>query len=290
MVANSELFSGAGADPSFLAVRDEPELAFVRQRCELLWQGHRLHAAKDFTSEFSKNFDDRFWEMYLRERLAQHYPDVRHPKSGPDFIVDGPPRVAIEATVASKGTGPSAVPTMARVDDDAANALDDDAESSVPFEQCALRITAALSAKADDNDARAEATKGPYVLAINLPFPEAWLCGVPSQAAVATLGMGGVLLDLTAGTQFAASQPVLVKEKAGGEKALISATAFCSPLYEHISAMVLASVNPFSSAYSNPAIEVLHNPFAKKPLPRGWIPFGTEYWVQGNRLMWQPRD
>jgi hypothetical protein len=275
---NDDLFSGTGRDPYFVTARDAPGYADIRRVCEKLWETHQPYAEPDFCEQFSKRFHEKFWEMYIRDRLSGYHPDLEPRRaSGPDFIFTGPPRVAVEATVASKGTGRDAVPELRHQDED---------DNSVPFEQCALRVTQALSEKSEANSAREEAKKGPYVIAINLPFPEAWLCGTPSLSAIATLGVGGVLIDLTAGKQIASQQRAI--QKKGG--AAISTTAFCSPLYEHVSALIVASVTPFSSAYSDPSTEVLHNPFAINPLPRGWVPFGTEYRVEDNQLKWEEHN
>ena len=70
----------------------------------------------------------------------------------------------------------------------------------------------------------------------------------------------------------------------------MSTTNFLSAEYKHICAIIVASVNPFSSAYEDPAIEVLHNPTASQKLPPGWVPFGTEYWLEGDQLKSKRRD
>lgn len=276
---NVDLFSGPGSDPKFLAARDIPELVRVRRECERLWQIHRPHATPNFVSEFSLHFDDKFWEMYLGARLALRYPDIQYPKSGPDFVFEGPPPVAVEATVASTGKGLDAVPELDDADDD-------DSEGLVPFDQCILRITEALYRKSRANAAEKEAEKGSYVVAINLPYPQAWLCGVPPMSALATLGAGGVTIDLSDGRLIVSANPA-IKKLSGSP---VSTTNFLSVEYKHISAIIVASVNPFSSAYEDPAIEVLHNPTASQKLPPGWVPFGTEYWLEGDQLKSKRRD
>ncbi len=251
-----KLFDGDGKDFRFVAIRDQAQFDDIRSECERLWRSYSNHNPRlydrNFIDEFSRNFHDRFWEMYLGVQLLMRYPDVKSAGSGPDFAVSGTnSSIYFEATVASRGEGTDAVPDIThRTDDD----------SSVPFEECVLRITSSLREKAKKNDAENRAKQGPYVVAVNLPFPEAWLCGSPPLAAMAVLGLGAS-----------------VEKKETGS--LVSTTAFQCPEYDHISALLVASVNPFSSAYERPAIEVLHNPRATRPLPRAWFRMGTEYWV-----------
>lgn len=272
-----DLFSGKGKCPTYVAVRDEPNVQDVRAECERLWGLYRRLAASPFIDQFSRSFDTRFWEMYLGTRLLEHYPALTSASAGPDFVVPGPPRVAVEATVAGRGKGPDAVPDIAlRTSDD----------DSVPIAACAMRVTSAVGTKAKANEAELEAALGPYVVAVNLPYPEPWLCDVPPLSAVAMLGCGGVTINLTTGVNTASAQPCLIKQNG----APVSTELFLDEQYAHISALVLAHVSPFSSTYSRPAVELLHNPRCNNRLPKGWLPFGCEYWVEGQNVVRQNHD
>lgn len=270
------LFDGDGKDSLFVAIRDEARFADIRLECERLWCSYsnhnpRLHD-RNFVDGFSRKFHDRFWEMYLGVQLLMRYPDVESAGSGPDFVVSG--TICVEATVASRGEGTDAVPDITR--------RTDEDNSSVPFKECVLRITSSLREKAKKNDAENRAKQGSYVVAVNLPFPEAWLCGSPPLATMAALGLGGSYVrwgDDKKPEEFFGSMPSVEKKKTGSP---VSTTAFQSPEYDHVSALLVASVNPFSSAYERPAIEVLHNPRATKPLPRAWLRMGNEYWVNSQ--------
>lgn len=35
------------------------------------------------------------------------------------------------------------------------------------------------------------------------------------------------------------------------------------------------------------AVHIVHNPLADNKLPHGIFPFGTEWWVEGNELIWK---
>ena len=78
---------------------------------------------------------------------------------------------------------------------------------------------------------------------------------------------------------FVSSIPFIQKK---GTKNKVSTTAFFSDEYLHVSALLVTSVNPYSTTYKNPSVELLHNPQATKPLPRGWLKVGKEYWLEGN--------
>lgn len=267
-----DLFSGMGANRNYVAVRDQPRFADIRQECQRLWNLYEPLAPSNFVDQFSRDFDSRFWEMDLGATLLKYYPRLTSSSAGPDFIELGPPRVAVEATVATRGEGPDAVPDITlRTDDD----------DSVPFNECVLRLTAALRTKATANSAVQQATLGPYVVAVNMPYPEAWLCGVPPISAMAMLGCSGVTTNLATGVQTASAQWSILKRS----DQPVPTIAFFADEYVHISALLVASMSPFSSAYPTPAIELLHNPRCRTPLPRGWLPVGNEYWVDGEMLV-----
>lgn len=251
-----DIFSGCGTNRKYVAVRDNQAYADIRQECERLWLAYKDLADSHFVDQFSRDFDSRFWEMYLGGKLLRYYPDLQSSDSGPDFVVPPPNQVSVEATVATRGKGSDAVPSIAFRNDD---------DDSVPFEECILRVTSSLREKAKLNNISREDTAMPYVVAINLPYPEAWLCSAPPMVAMATLGVGGITIDLGTGIQEAGARQEIPKRS--GQT--VQATAFLSPEYDHVSALLIASVSPFSSSYADPAIELLHNPRCKNPLPRG---------------------
>ena len=177
------LFTGEGCDLHFLAIRDQNRLADIRTECERLWSSYKELAAENFADQFSRDFRGRFWEMYLGVLLREYYPELEAPGCGPDFHVPYKgSRIFVEATSTFRGTGPNAVPDISvRSDDD----------STVPFNECVLRITSSLAEKSTANKAKCLVEKGARIVAVNLPFPEAWLCGAPPLSAQATLGLEG---------------------------------------------------------------------------------------------------
>lgn len=270
----TNLFEGNGTDPQYLAVRSDPSLAWVRSECERLWADFHPLADPNFVEEFSCDFMARFWELYLGVFLRKQHPAVRSQSSGPDFEVPGPPSIFVEATTASRGDGSNSVPHLVGSDSD---------ESSVPPKECVLRITSKLRDKAKLNDAERLGKSSPYLIAVNLLFREAWVGHDLPLAAQATLGVGSLSMIFEsswASQTVAASKPLHQKQQGTS----VETTAFCNTSHEHISALVVAYVNPFSSTYENPIVEFLHNPYALNPLARGWLGLGTEYWVEGGKL------
>lgn len=197
-------------------------------------------------------------------------------------MVPDPPTIYVEATNVSRGCNENKVPSIATCYSD-----DNSEPFPAPINECVLRITQRLRDKADSNDAKIYGATNPYIIAINLPFPEAWVGEDVPLSARAMLGIGGPLIIQDGNDPWKSvgtSQPFLQKKN----KSKVKTTAFCNSEYAHIAAMVVASVNPFSSCYKRPAIEVLHNPNASKPLERGWLGLGTEYWVEGGKLCHTP--
>lgn len=275
------LFSGEGADKRFLAIRDSDHLSDIRPECERLWNYYRTLAPDDFIDQFSQDFRGRFWEMYLGVLLRAHHPELEVPETGPDFsIPGGDHRVFIEATSASRGNTEDALPDISKRSDD---------DDTVPFRECVLRITASLKTKSEAHQAMCHAKEAAYVVAVNLPFPEAWLCGPDPLSASAVLGFGGMRFKafrLPGGgydyrDPSVSYNPSIRKQET---EAVVPATGFLCSQYKHVSALLVASVNPFSSTYDHPGIEYLHNPNATHPLPLEWLPVGCEYWVADDKL------
>lgn len=273
----SGLFNGDGNDPAFLALRDEDSYAKERAECERLWLPFKEIREKDFTHEFSRNFQHRFWEMWLGAQLNELSGKVARQSSGPDFEVKSEPIVHVEASVVERGKGNSRVPKPSERDDD---------DDSVLFRECVLRITEKLQEKRKRNNAEQIGNAHPYILAVNLPFPEAWVSSTPPLAAQAFLGAGGhyAVKQSDGSWQGAiAWKPNLENHN----KSKVETTAFLDGTYRWVSAIIIASVNVLSSCYPNPALELLHNPTAIHPVPRGWFRFGHEYWLEDGALRCQ---
>ena len=282
----TNLFAGTGTDPAFSLLKSNPAYADIKSECERLWSIFHPIAESNFADQFPHKFHDSFWELYLGAFLKEQHQAKRGTESSneraPDFMVPGTPTIYVEATNASRGCSQNKVPSIATCDSD-----DNSEPSYAPVNECVIRITAKLEEKATANDAEEYGRDHPYIIAINLPFPEAWVGEDVPLSARAMLGIGGRLITQDGNEPWKSvgtSQPFLQKKN----KSKVKTTAFCNSAYAHIAALVVASVNPFSSCYKRPAIEVLHNPNATNPLKRGWLGLGTEYWVEGGKLCHTP--
>lgn len=280
----SELFSSGGTDPLYLAVKDKQHFKDIREECERLWSRYRFLAEANHLDEFSKHFSERFWEMYLGVNLAIRYPQIERyvpqakSEPAPDFKVGN---VVIEATVAERGNTDEAIPDISKRD------FEDD-DDSVPFQQCQLRLTSKVRSKSQANDLPNIGRSNPIIIAVNLPYPEVWIGHNPPITATSFLGMGNLLIaKQTDGTWESYTTIHKTIERVGHTKknSPVSAIQFGDKSYEHISAVLAASVNPFSSSYTNPSIELLHNPNALHSLPKGWLKMGKEYWLEKETLV-----
>ncbi|HUS54634.1 MAG TPA: hypothetical protein VMY41_11595, partial [Thermohalobaculum sp.] len=80
----------------------------IRECIDHLWESFYPFADKDFVSEFARQPDARFWEMYLTTSLLANGKNVRpraeRPKAGPDILVEeSGTRVWIEAVTFGPG-------------------------------------------------------------------------------------------------------------------------------------------------------------------------------------------
>lgn len=268
------LFTGQGDDPRYIAVRDSDYVSDIKEESQRLWEKYSPYADPNFIDEFSRNFDARFWEMYLYEQLSFHHGEISSKSHGPDFLIQSSSQhVFMEATSATKGTGKDRVKDFCEMDRD---------DCSAQFRECALRVTSSFFVKANSNDAKSYAEGNPYIIAINLPFSEAWLSASPPLSALATMSVGSssIIWGEDNDTREVLNYAPHIKKHSSE----VPNNFFMNSEFSHISALIVASVNPFSSSYRSPSIEFLHNPFAQHPLKRGWLPIGREYWVENSSL------
>lgn len=83
----SALFTNEEAtDLGYINIRaatDGP-LKSARWHCEYLWQFFERHADPEFKIELRRDFNARYWEMYLTTALVLAGYEVTCPKPGPD--------------------------------------------------------------------------------------------------------------------------------------------------------------------------------------------------------------
>jgi hypothetical protein len=109
---------GDAEDISYRNLRgsSDPRIAWARAQCEQLWCEFEPFADEHFLIEVRRNFNSRFWEMYLAVTLRRLGYDIHCPKPGPDvgILVEGN-RVWFEAVAPKAGDPdfPDSVPDLA---------------------------------------------------------------------------------------------------------------------------------------------------------------------------------
>src|SRR3990170_4283435 len=107
--------SVVSSNPEYVALRDHPRNAALREIASQLWLSFAPYADPSFPQLFADQLHPRFWEMYLAVRLlekglklipksASRGPDIHAIFSGNDLW--------IEAVAPEEGEGPDAVPSL----------------------------------------------------------------------------------------------------------------------------------------------------------------------------------
>jgi hypothetical protein len=82
-------------------------------------------------------------------------------------------------------------------------------------------------------------------------------------------------------------QPTIQKQSG----ARIPTTLFQEKRSAPISALLYAWADEINRPLiSGSEFTIVHNPLAANPLPLGYVPFGTEYWLDSGRLHWAARE
>jgi hypothetical protein len=91
---------------SYINIRaaEDKFMQAARSNCEELWDLFEPHADPEFLVEIKKNFDARYWEMYLAVYLMSEGYEISAPKPGPDLgIRHNGCRIWFEATCPTRG-------------------------------------------------------------------------------------------------------------------------------------------------------------------------------------------
>ena len=171
-MAKSSLFTDERAeDIAYVNVRaaTNARMQNVRKNCEELWEMFEPHADSEFLVEIRKNFDARYWEMYLATFLMREGYEVCAPKPGPDIgIRYNGCRIWFEATSPERGAegNPDQVPQL-RV----TRSGEEPVVQETPNEKILLRYLNSISEKQRQYlnwlEKRIVAPKDAHVVAIN---------------------------------------------------------------------------------------------------------------------------
>jgi hypothetical protein len=137
-----DLFSDPVDNPckDYLVIRDNPKFAKVKESINEMWPKYKNFADKNFQKELSKNFQQRFWEIYLGNTLIENGFKLvkRGNREGPDFhILKSGKDIWIEAVAPNSGMGDDAVPAIEEFNFD----------TPIPEEKIILRFSNAIMEK-----------------------------------------------------------------------------------------------------------------------------------------------
>lgn len=259
----------------------------IRKWMEKLWKLYEPYADTNFLTDFKKHFTERSWELYLGATLLMNcYELGKHKSVGPDFKVvteNQEQSVWVEAVTTTPGDGPDKVPEIKY-----GVAVD------VPEEAMLLRLTNALNEKCNRYSFYIQKDilkpDEPYVVAINradlghldpqIPLIFKCLFGIGYQTLL--IRNGEPLPKSKSSTWSGRNE---VSKKSGSS---VPMTFFLNPEYAGISAVVYSINNilnsPKESEKMGNEFVIIHNPFAKNPLPKGFFTFGEEWNLEGQYL------
>jgi hypothetical protein len=272
--------SDSDLDPLYVAVRDKEPYADVCSYLQALWERYEAYADPDFLTKIPHEFHQRYWEMRLGCTLLDLGFVLQPSKGkGPDFDACTPAgkRVYIEAVTKGPGKEPDAVPRPN---------FGSGGMEPEPWDQIVLRIRAAISEKSCQHASHVNSgiidPAVPYVIAVNIGnIPGASVSDAPPTITRACLGINSLRVVFTpdrTSEVFLTQCDAIFK----ASKSPVDTRIFWDSEYSWLSGMLLSDVNAFRVPPGT--FQFLHNPGAEQPVDRGWLPIGSEHWVEGDRI------
>ncbi|MDD5749470.1 MAG: hypothetical protein PHO91_01625 [Patescibacteria group bacterium] len=267
-------------DKNYIFNRDEKEREYFRIFIENLWKKYYPYADDNFLIETRNQFHQRLWEMYLAcIFLDQKIKIYSKSNSGPDIKFEIEDSIAwCETTTASRGN--DAVDEMYVAED-----LSEIQCQDLPEEQMIIRITNAIDIKYNifinkylnqqvkDNE--------PFIIAINRYETQHIDPGFPLILS-AVFAVGHQQINLKTKESGYSLRPK-IKKKNGIE---IDTTYFCNNSHKEISAIIYCTdhlINLVNEKLGKRVV-LVHNPFAKNPLPKNVFNFESEYVLENNHI------
>lgn len=247
-------------------------------------------ADPDFESNLCSGDEARFWQRYseavLGVELLDRGCDVRRSRDGPDLlVVDKDRKVWIEVICPEPGDIPS---TWLNAPQNAAYTF--------PHEAILLRWTAAIKEKAekllgnaqrgvtgylaqgivDPNDAYVIAVNGRQLRAV---FPALHGISQLPFAAEAVFAIGPMQIHIDRASLQVTGRdhqhrPVIRKASTGAD---VPAYTFLDPTFAPVSAIWAVDADDCRAIGNLRQMEIVHNPNAASPLPRGLLPADCEW-------------
>ena len=281
---------------TFFTPGDAADSEYVFVRDSEYWEAHRAEIERRlqrflpvcgdgefaFLSDARTHGRQRLWEMQVAcMMLDAGHALQRPPRDAPDVLCQLTSRRAwIEATVAGRGTGPDAVDPP------------DEGMVFIDRDRMILRYTNALHAKVTQYDEfRTRSVGGQpiispddaYVIALNASeIPNADIQGEIPDIVRAVFGLGRqkfVVPVRGRKVPVPSKWPtcVSISKRSGAAVATTMFLADCAPA---VSAVLFTAVSPWTMRTDDyKHVTIVHNPWARVPLPRGALGVGREWWL-----------
>lgn len=275
---------------NYICAGSEQMAKDAKMLTETLWKRYQPYADRNFKEQIRREFDARFWEMYLGCTLMDKgYEIVRKASknAGPDIKVKYRGDIIwIEAIAPTSGNKNSSdrVPDSVITNPPTAQ--------EVPDEQIILRYRAAIKEKHNTYFRYSKSgiiSDGDfYIIAINgcrIPFSETDFGPPRILRSVLPFGFPQVTYDkvsmqiISQGFQYRATVT-----KASGST--VQTDIFLDLHYKHISAVLFSNASVFALTNSmGDDFITVHNPLAH-PLPDDFLNFGQQWeaQLQGNEI------
>lgn len=246
-----------------------------------LWENFKDLADSNFRNRISEDFQSGFWEMYLANIFQENEVQVSSQNSGPDFKISGKNEsIWVEAIAPKKGNTKDAI----------LEPEEDDKGMIVPEDRFILRLTSAIDTKFKkylfwrSNDTISPLDS--YIIAINgYNLPHYISDDFPTYILKSVFSIGMHTIKLSSENKIINSgydyRPKI--QKINGE--CVATNKFLNSDFAGISAIIYScegSTHMNIPGKSN--FQLLHNPFALRPIPRGWLKIGREFWITDNEL------
>ncbi|MCC7073792.1 MAG: hypothetical protein IT383_20955 [Deltaproteobacteria bacterium] len=275
--------------------------AHVRAAIEEAFAAYAPIADVDYVDAFRTRTTQRLWELFTFHVLRRdgkdpasprrHTVDDRVVEGGPDFLLQGSPRVWVECVASGPGEGENRVAPMP----------DGFGTYAVVDPKADLRLVTSVDEKrkkfdgyrsrgiVQDGDVNVVALHArdvhPFVDAsaeLGVPVYVRMLYGLGAYyERVVPVGDGSVIFP---GAEW---ERRIVVEKRRDEHGVIEVgtALFFEERYAQVSALIggMPGARAFldDDELRGRGLVIVHNPRAKAPLPRGFFGFGAEYWVEG---------
>lgn len=272
-------------DPSYVAISTMTSRPDFRNWIKSIWEQYEPYADSNFPHEFKKQFSQRAWELHLGSVLLNRgYILGKHSNAGPDFKIPYEDKnIWIEAIAVEKGDGQDKVPNI-----EYGKAIE------VPEKEMLLRLTAGLIEKyrkylsyLKDN---LVSQNDPFVIAIDRSslehldpqIPLVFKCLFAIGYQVLFLKRDKPLSKTVENTWSARDK---VNKASGSEVGMFM---FGNSNFEGISTIIYCSQNilnsPRDPKQMGDNLVIIHNPFAKNPLPHNFFNFGNIWIQEGSKV------